>query len=362
MSEPAQGMNVGRSKARVLRGVAQAAGFAVGIGLLVWAVRLALDEKNIEQLKRLGDAPWEMVALLGVLSAASLAINGLSFWVLMLPVRRGEHRVPLGDVLAVNAVASLLSALPFKVSVMFRFFVHRRKHGVPLAVVGAWLAAFAAVMLGVVGPVGVCAWLRLGAEEGGRLENTLSSAWRVRVIEWWWAIALVVAYVGMSAGVMVAKWLTRAEHGTGVRGLQRIAHRPGGKLLIELAEGVRMLAHARVVAATSLLRVADIAVQAGRFYVASRLLDSPLGVEEAVLGALVFLMLEGAAPTGSLGVSDAGAAATLGTANMPTVLVVRGVDTAVRLAVAAVSIVWLRPDRLIGGKRAAERRSIEAAG
>ena len=45
------------------------------------------------------------------------------------------------DVVAVNAIATLLNYLPFKLSVISRIVIHNRRDGVPLGKIVGWLAA-----------------------------------------------------------------------------------------------------------------------------------------------------------------------------------------------------------------------------
>jgi hypothetical protein len=61
-----------------------------------------------------GEAAPGPVALLFGCSLATLALNGLIFWVVLLP----EKRLRVSDTLAtVNAFATMLAYLPFKLSV-----------------------------------------------------------------------------------------------------------------------------------------------------------------------------------------------------------------------------------------------------
>jgi hypothetical protein len=98
----------------------QALGFVLALVLLGWCIRAALSEENREQLERLGNASAGQVLLLLGLSAATLLLNGLLFWVTLRPVQR----VPVVDHLATNALATFLALLPFKLGTLVRVAIN----------------------------------------------------------------------------------------------------------------------------------------------------------------------------------------------------------------------------------------------
>ena len=172
----------------------QLGGFAIGLGLLGWCIKLALSEENREQIARLGEASPGPVLALIALSAATIALNGLIFWVTIRP----ERRVPLGDTIAVSALATFLNYLPFKLSVLSRILIHNQRHGVPVLTIGAW---FAAVLVGVAAAIGPL---------------SLASLWRREVDALWWAASLGGV---AAAGIVV---VAAASVFAGKRGIERM--------------------------------------------------------------------------------------------------------------------------------------------
>jgi hypothetical protein len=84
-----------------------------------------------------------------VLSLGTLACNATTFWIVIRPVRR------LGWpwVFSVNAVATALAYLPFKLSVIARYVLHRRHDQLAVLTITTWFANVALVMAAVLGPV-----------------------------------------------------------------------------------------------------------------------------------------------------------------------------------------------------------------
>jgi hypothetical protein len=77
------------------RMAAQAVGFAVGIALVAWVVKGAIDAANdpsragiLESVRAAWESrPW-LVAGIAITTVLSLAIDGALFWLILLPVRR----------------------------------------------------------------------------------------------------------------------------------------------------------------------------------------------------------------------------------------------------------------------------------
>ena len=136
---------------RFARIAVQLVGFSVGMALLVWAVRLALNEDNRGQFQRLAEAPpLHVIGLIG-LSIATIVLNGMIFHRTLVPVRRLRTL----DVVAVNAIATLLNYLPFKLSIISRVLIHNRRDGLPLGQIAGWLAAVGVGGVISFGPVAV---------------------------------------------------------------------------------------------------------------------------------------------------------------------------------------------------------------
>lgn len=330
--------NPGPSSARArVRIAVQVAGFLVGLTMLGWCVRVALQPSNQAQFSRLTGAPaWSILGMLG-LTAASIVLNGVIFWATIRPVRR----LRVSDVVAVNALATFLAYLPFKPSAVARVVIHNRRDGVPVGVIGAWFAAVAAVLLVALAP------------------PTLASLWRPTIDAPWIAAAGGGVILLASAMMIVARFFR------GERGIERI-HAILDPLRLRIAqrflrsrswlhlhEGFTILSSPGVVAGTVALRLTDAGVQAARFVLAASILGQALPVEQAVIVAVTFFLIGVVSPTGMLGFREGGAtglAAALAFKDSEqfaaVALLVGAAEAIVNLTGAAAGLAWLRPDRL----------------
>jgi hypothetical protein len=336
---------VSRPPRRLGRTLAQAAIALIGVGLLVWAVMLALSTENREKLAALRHAPAGAIALLLALSLATQALNGLIFWVMLLPVRR----LRAADVLATNAICTMLAYVPAKTGAIVRVLIHNRRDRVPLLTIGAWFAAIALVMAVAFTPP-VLASLAL---------KRLDAAW----------VAATLAGEAVLAGALVLA--ARAFRGD--RGVRRLAavvralrlHAVDrilrSRLWANLHTGFDMLAHPGTVGATLGLRLADVAIQALRFLLAARILEIALPIHAAIVIALAYFVIGIVAPF-MVGLREMGviglAAAMLpavghdNAAFAPVPLLVTATESLVFLAAAAAGLAWLRPHRVLGLKAA----------
>ncbi|MEI7657179.1 MAG: lysylphosphatidylglycerol synthase domain-containing protein [Phycisphaerae bacterium] len=322
------------------RAPVQVLGFVACMALLWWCVRAALSPANRDQLSRLADASASDIALLLFLSGASVALNGLTFWLVLRPVRR----LAPWHVQAVNATASMLSYAPAKLSLVYRAMVHTRRDGMPLLLVGAWLGATAVILLSTFLPLaGVAAWR-------GRADGAF---WLVATVSLLAAFALLVASARLFAGE---------------RGLLRI-RRLGS--LVRLAMLDRMLASARfaklhaafdmlssptVVGLGLTIRVADLMLQAARFLVAARMLGSDVGFDAAVAAACTYYVIGVVSPSGSLGARESaatGLASLLAShgahtgAFAPVALVVSASEAVIFLIAGLAGMAYTQPWRLL---------------
>ncbi len=324
----------------------QLIGFLIGLALLAWALRMGFSSENQEQFKTLGNAPWYQVAGLVALALGTLAINGLVFFVALLPVRR----LGVIDLQAVSAIASLFSYLPFKMSLIFRTVYHNRRDGVPLFTIAAWFGAIGVLIPAFLAPV-------FGA-----------SAIR-REIDLLW-VAMVVAGVAViaTAVVLLSRYL---GPGKGLGRLQALADstrvKPLGKFVrsasfSQLHAGVVMLASVRAVGSNAVLRLTDIALHGIRFKLAATMLGVELGWSEAIVSGAFYFFIGASAPTGSLGMREGltiGLAATIGIAStdaqIDIVAAIAQLVTASELPAfllgTGLGIVWLNPLKLIALSR-----------
>lgn len=317
----------------------QIVGFLIGIALLAWCVRDALNPDNRAQLERLLDAPPGSIAALVGLTVATLLLNGLGFWTALAPVRR----LRVTEVVAVNTLATFLNYLPFKLGAIARIAIHNRRDGVPLLMIGAWLITLLGALVIGVGPL------------------VLVSLWRPRVDATW---------IGASAALVLALFIAcvvLSRVFVGERGLARI-HRLVDPLRIsvlsrlmrserfrELHAGFAMTSHAGWFGATVLLRLLDVGVQAARFWLAAELLGSPIGYDQALLVSVAFFLIGVMSPSGMLGLREGGSRIFAGLVAIdpatfaPVPLLVGAVDAVVNLTGAGIAIAYLGPRRLLRG-------------
>lgn len=329
----------------------QALGFLVGLALLSWCISLALTPDNRQHLASLRSADRRLVAGLVLLSAASLAVNALAFWVIIRPVRR----VPLPSVLAVNSIATALASLPFKLSVVCRFLVHHRRDGVPLLTITTWMGNTLTVMMAALAPI-------VGL-----------AIWRPKVDAWWCVVAvlgvaisttLVVGLARAASHVALWGWIERRMSAgdsvapVAAEGAERKRNRirtliTRFDLIPKAREGVVMLSHPSATYGAAGLRMIDITIQAARFVVAAKLLEQVMSPGDALIAAALYFIVGVASPAGALGfreaavlgVHAAGSGDDARSAGSIIVLTITAIDTIVVIAAAIVSGVFLRIDR-----------------
>lgn len=296
----------------------QGLGFAVGLGLLVWAVSIALSEKNRHSLETIAQAQKSTVAWLLLVSAASVLLNGVMFWVVLRPLKKLH---PL-DVALTNAVAAFLSALPFKINLLARLLIHHRRDGVSVKDLFSWLGAMMVLALSVLVPVGLAGWWC----------GTINAAW--------WALSIggtiALAALGVALGHAANRW----------------------KVLAVMSLGSdRIARHWPTVVAHALLRWADIGLLCARFLLAASAAKVDLPPEQTVLLATTYFLLSVFAPAGALGFREMGTAGiglATGADGSQIVLVTLVVTATELLASGALCIpacIRLRPDRLVAWKR-----------
>jgi len=329
-----------KPKHRALILALQLIGFLIGLALLAWCGKIAFSGDNRDALSKLGDAPPSLMISLILLSGLGVILDGLAIWLVLRPVRR----IQLSGMLATNALATFLSLLPFKLSVMARIAIHRKRDGVPLAIIGPWFAAVGAVLIASVTPV------------------LLLAAWRPEIDLLWFGL-LAVSLVLSAAALSISAHAFSGQRG--LRLIQSCAKRQPIGLITKIThsetfslldEGLAMLADFKNTLAAIGLRVAYIASIAARFFIASRIVGSPMPADQSLVGSVAYFFIGIVSPIGALGARERGAAEILewfGQFDLNQLLlivvVVTGAELLANTALAAVGIAWLRPDRLIRG-------------
>lgn len=292
----------------------QALGLAIGLGLLAWAVGLSLSEENARSIEAMSRARWSEVAAILALTLASIVLNGLMFWVVLRPVKR----LPAIDVILTNSIATFLSVLPFKLSLVSRVLIHHRRDGVPMRTLVGWVAAMGALGLASLSP------------------PMIASLWRGRMDALWWAVAAGGIIFG---GVMAVA-------------LGRMALTQRWLKILSLGS-YDLVRHIGGVAGHTILRLLDVAVLAARFLAAAAIVDHSMSVQQAVLLSTTYFLLSVLTPTGTLGFREMGVAGLALAQGLDEkavaliALVVTGAEVLTSGAAAAGAFVRLRPDRLL---------------
>jgi hypothetical protein len=336
---------------RLLRVAIQIVGFAAGLASLGWCISRAfrVDPSDpVNRFERLLQAPRHLFIAMIALSVATMAVNGLLFWVGLWPVKRLKAL----DLVATNGVCSFLAYLPLKAGAIVRVLIHNRRDRVPLLTIGAWFASMGVTMAVAFG-VPLLAVLLLGP---------INRAWIVAVV------------AGEIVGGAVTVGCARAFKGQ--RGIDRLTAiadalrlKPIRTFLrsgvwAKLHPGFDMIASPGPVAAAIVLRLMDAAVHAGRFLVGAEILGVNLPVSQALPISLTFFVIGVISPAGLAGLREgaatglagvllakAGATESSYSAIAAVALLVTATEAIAFLASAAAGFAWLRPRTLFGLKR-----------
>lgn len=243
----------------------QLVGFAISITLFVWVLSRASSEENTESLERLRNASAGPVLLLLGLTAASIILNGLIFWVTARPIRKLR---PM-DVIGVNSIATFLSILPFKLGFLSRALIHRRRDAMRISDLIVWFISVTALGMGVFLPLG------------------LIGLWRGEPDTVWW-VACSVSIAGMCVCAVA---------------LGRLSNR--WPWLAKLSMGsYRIVQHPGTVIASTVFRVLDVMALAGRFLVAGSIIGLPISFSQAGMHGTVYYLVSVLSPAGVLGVRE----------------------------------------------------------
>jgi len=293
----------------------QVLGMVVSLGLLVWAASLALTPENQESLARLRQAPAHLALALVALVLASVVLNGVIFQTIL----AHTHRLGALHLVAVTGIATLLAFLPFKLSLLARVFIHRRRDGLRYRVLIAWLASVGGLSVCVLGPA------------------TLASLWRAQLDALWFAGAVVAPAALLALAVAVARR---------VRTIPALHAVTLGSA--EYATSVPR------VATLGALRLTDLASMALRFAIAAQILGIDLTASEAVVAASVYFITGLLSPSGNLGAREG---AVTGVGFLPAIdasrelaliaLTVTAAEIVGALIAGALGALYERPDRLI---------------
>lgn len=321
---PPPTMPPGRRPRGALRASTQLVIFGASIGAFVWVFNLAFSESNRERLAQISEPDPALLGALIAFTAASIVVNGLIFRALVRPI--GSVRAT--DLVAVNAVATFLAILPFKIGLLTRVLIHNKRDGIRLPDIMRWFVANAAITIAVLLPIWGVSW------------------WRGRADAVWWVGVLAGPALCVAAGVLLC------------RAAERI------RLLGVLSLGSHViLRDGRAALGAFALRIADVAFMALRFLAAASLAGVEVEAGQAAFLGVSFFLVSVIAPSGAQAFQVAGTVgigALLGmdaesSALVGLVVVAAEVGTA---AVMALAGFWLlRLDRLILDWRRTPRRT-----
>ncbi len=302
----------------------QLIGGLLALGLLGWALSLALSDDNRASLENLSSAePWRIISLFA-LSALAVVLSGLMFWVVIRP----ERPVPLASVMGANAIAMGLGLVPLKLGMVARVLIHHRRDGVPFKDIVAWVAAMAALSVAILGPL------------------ALACLWRGDIDPLWWLVGVGGALAASAAGVAVGgasasrPWLARMSLGS-----WRLVRHPVG------------------VGTHAALRLTDLGLLGLRFWLAATMAGVAMSPGHAMLYAVVYVTMVVGGPVGRVGFAEmavAGVAAAVGQKPSDLALVaitVTAVEALTSLGAAAIACFWIRPDRLMARRVSAPSAS-----
>jgi hypothetical protein len=250
------------------RMAAQAVGFAVGIALVAWVVKGAIDAANdpsragiLESVRAAWESrPW-LVAGIALTTALSLAIDGALFWLILLPVRR----LGFMEIQWLTFVTATSNFFPVRLGIPVRYAYAMLANRMGFLEATAWFVALTLVIL-----------VSLGA--------VVAATAAVPVPGVAWALLVLVA---LAAG----GWI-----------LQRAAGL--GPVRARMGDWTPMLTTPRTYWAGALLRVAEVLLWVVRMWCAAEILGLGLSFATVtVLGvASIAVMLN---PVGRIGFREA---------------------------------------------------------
>lgn len=343
-------------RGRAIRITVQILGFLVSLGALGWCLKTALSPKNREQFAKLADAPTELLAAMLGLSLLTLALNGLAFWIALVPVKR----LRVADVLATNGLCTFLGYLPFKAGAIVRVAIHNRRDKVPVAMIGAWFGSVGVVMALVFGVMIATAVMR------GKIDAV-------------WAVSAIGAAAALGTVGMVLARVFRGETGlqrmeslVGLTRIEALKKPLRWKVWLQLHAGFDMLSSPGAVYGGITCRMVDSVVQAARFVIAAKILKvtgfpiEDLSPQQALMVSLLYFVVGVFSPSGLIGLREGAVkgfgAPMLAMAGMSSadgentftalVLLVSATEFFAYVLGGGMGLAWLRPDRLLKLRKA----------
>jgi len=221
----------------------QLCGFAVGLALLAWCIKGAIEKGGWD---RLAEAEVGLVAGMLACTLLSAFLNGTMFWITIRPLKHPGF----WNLQWLNFVGNLLNYAPVRLGAIARVLYHLRVDRLSLLQIGSWFAFLGYVLALAVGSCLLATLIR------GK-------------IDWLWAVLVLgqMALGGLLTRVIV-----------------------GNRLLARYGQGVdRIVADHRAVWGAIGLRLADLAAYSGRMAIAMAILGIELPTSHVIILALVAL-------------------------------------------------------------------------
>lgn len=359
MTDPAASTPKAATRRRPLSPAAmafQAVGFLVCVGALGYCIYLVIrDPARREKMASLLDQPLHL-ALLVMLSMIVIAATGMKFRALCKPIRR----LPRRDMVAVNALCTLLGNLPFKISLITRIFIHARRHELSLPIILGWMGSVAILSICTLTPAIATFLLRPG--EGIDLT--------------WWLLAGGLPLVLLTIACLIARQVRDEARWADFKAwsvrhlpavLARIIH---GDLIARLRDGATLLgvpwalgeafAYRTIALFAGVSRLALALFMTGSAISLTAFFSTPADAGftsptttwgHLIVLDCVYFLLQGAAPTGALGAREGGTLALLQSQlsiDLPVILLtISAAETAANLILGIAGAIYLRLDRLL---------------
>jgi len=299
-------------------------GAIISVSLFVWCIHVAFEADVFTPLAELDAAGVSAIVGLLALTAASITLNGLVFWIQAMPL---QH-LPLRDVLASNAIAITLGLLPFKMGAVVRALIHVRRNKMSPIDVGLWFGGVIVVLLIIIGSVVIATLLR------------------PRLDALWYPIFLVTTIAATLIVTQVSRYIaTRREsipnHAKSPSRFPRVQ-----RLVGRAMDFSTLLQDRRIVFASVAIRITDTATQALRFWLVASLLQIDLSGVKCVILSAAYFLIGSASPSGSLGAREAGTTGlAIAMQDSDTIagatLMISGLEAVTALAMSAVALAYL---------------------
>jgi hypothetical protein len=351
MTEPAVNTAKAPPKRRLSTGamIFQALGFLLCVAALGYCIYLVIkDPARREKMAGLLHQPLEL-AILVLLSMVVIAATGMKFRAMLKPVRT----LPRRDMVAVNALCTLLGNLPFKISLLTRIFIHARRHELALPTILGWMGSVAILSLSTLGPPIAALLLRPSAG----------------IDHLWWLITSCTPVILLTSACLIARLIRDDARWNSFKSWSArtlpafVAKLLHGDLIARLRDGATLLGVPSAVLEAFAYRTLALLAGISRLALALAMtgaaislttfisVDTSTNWGHLIVLDCVYFLLQGAAPTGALGAREGGTLALLQSQlsiDLPVILLtISAAETAANLILGIAGAIYLRLDRLL---------------